>query len=143
MAFRKLTPNIMVDDINKSIAFYRNVLDFELVMSVPEKGDFEWAMMRNGETEIMFQTRANLSKEIPALKDKPVGGALSFYIDVDKINKLYGQLKDKITVVQDIHTTFYGAVEFTIEDCNGYLLTFAESSTTNEEENITAYDDYE
>lgn len=133
----------MVDDINKSITFYRNVLDFELVMTVPEKGEYDWAMMRNGETEIMFQTRDSLAKEIPSLKDKPVGGALSFYIDVEKINKLYGQLKDKIPVVQDIHTTFYGAVEFTIEDCNGYLLTFAESSGTNEEENITAYDDYE
>ncbi len=143
MAFKKLTPNIVVDDISKSITFYRNLLDFELVTTVPEKGDFEWAMMRNGETEIMFQTRNSISNEIPSFKDKPLGGALLFYIDVDKINKLYGLLKAKTKLVQDIHTTFYGAVEFTIEDCNGYLLTFAESSTSDEEENITAYDDYE
>lgn len=143
MAFKKLTPNIMVDDINRSITFYRNLLDFELVTTVPEKEDYDWALMRNGSTEIMFQTRESLSKEVPSLRDKKVGGALSFYIDVDKINKLYGFLKDKTTLVQDIHTTFYGAVEFTIEDCNGYLLTFAESSASEEEENITAYDDYE
>lgn len=143
MAFKKLTPNIMVDDINKSITFYRNLLDFELVTTVPEKEEYEWALMRNGNAEIMFQTRESLSKEIPSLKNKPIGGALTFYIDMDKINKLYGMLKDKTNLVQDIHTTFYGAVEFTIEDCNGYFLTFAESSVSEEEENITAYDDYE
>lgn len=143
MSFKKLTPNIMVEDINKTIAFYRNVLDFELKMTVPEKDNYEWALMTNGDTEIMFQTRESITKDIPAFKDKPVGGSLLFYFDVEKINKLYAQLKGKTTMVQDIHATFYGAVEFAIEDCNGYILTFAESSTTEKEENITTYEDYE
>ena len=29
-------------------------------------------------------------------------------------------------IVADINTTFYGAREFTMKDCDGYLLIFAE-----------------
>jgi hypothetical protein len=32
----------------------------------------------------------------------------------------------KAIFVQDLHTTFYGAREFAIQDCNGYVLAFAE-----------------
>ncbi len=39
---------------------------------------------------------------------------------------LYDQIRSQVTVVQEPQTTFYGTREFTIEDCNGFILTFAE-----------------
>ena len=30
-------------------------------------------------------------------------------------------------LIKDIYTTFYGKKEFSIRDCNGYILTFAGS----------------
>ena len=52
-------------------------------------------------------------------------GSLTFYIDVEDVKQLYAKLKDKVTIIKDMHTTFYGKREFYIRDCNGYILTFA------------------
>jgi hypothetical protein len=46
MKLNRLTPNMMVEDVNRTIDFYRDVLGFELVMSVPEHGLYQWALMK-------------------------------------------------------------------------------------------------
>jgi len=126
---KKLTPNLMVEDVNRTTTFYKDVLGFELLATQPESGQFDWAMMKRNDVEMMFQARASLTGELPLFKHKAIGGSLTFYIDIDGVEGLYANLKDKVTIVQNMHTTFYGAQEFAIQDCNGYILTFAESST--------------
>lgn len=123
---KKLTPNIMVEHVNNTVAFYRDTLGFELVTSVPAEGTFDWAMLKNGAIEIMFQSRASLSGELPRFAGKAIGGTLTLYIDVADIKSLYANLENKVKLIHGMATTFYGAQEFTIEDCNGYILTFAE-----------------
>lgn len=126
-SFKKLTPNIMVEDIDRTIAFYKETLGFELLATAPEQGPFDWAMLRRDEVDVMFQTRASLEGELPVLKQKEIGGALTLYIAVENIKELYACLQGNVTVLQDMHTTFYGAQEFAIQDCNGFVLTFAEN----------------
>lgn len=118
----------MVEDVNRTIEFYKDVLGFELLVTVPEAGQFNWAMLKCGNVEIMFQTRASLSEEIPTFKDKAIGGTLTLYIDVEDIKGLHASIKDKATIVQDMHTTFYGSQEFAIQDCNGFVLAFSQPS---------------
>lgn len=125
---KKLTPNLMVADVNKTIDFYKNILGFETIITLPEEGTFQWAMMKNGNVELMFQSKENLSKEIPELESKEIGGSLTLYIDVADIKALYEKVKDKVTKVQDMHTTFYGSQEFAIKDIDGYILAFAQSN---------------
>lgn len=125
---KKLTPNLMVENVNKTVEFYKNILGFEIVMTIPEKGTFQWAIIKNGNVEIMFQSRENLSKEIPKLKNKEIGGSPTLYIDVLDIKALYEKLKDKVSIIQDMHITFYGTQEFSIKDINGYILAFAQSN---------------
>ena len=123
---RKLTPNLMVEDVNRTIDFYRDTLGFEVIATQPEQGRFDWAMMRSGDVELMFQTRASLTEEVPMLGGKETGGALTFYVETEGVLDLHERLKDKVTLAQDLHTTFYGMQEFAIVDCNGYILAFAE-----------------
>jgi uncharacterized glyoxalase superfamily protein PhnB len=54
------------------------------------------------------------------------GGALLLYIQISDIRNYFDQIKDKVKIVKDLELTFYGATEFSIEDNNGFLLTFAE-----------------
>jgi lactoylglutathione lyase len=127
-ALKRMTPNLMVEHVNETVAFYKDVLGFALLASVPEEGQFDWAMMKHGGVEIMFQTRASLSGELPLFQSKPIGGALTLYIDVEDIKGLYASLQGKVPILQEMKTTFYGAREFTIQDCNGYILTFSEQA---------------
>ena len=44
VALKKLTPNLMVEHVNDTVTFYKDVLGFTLLASVPEEGEFNWAM---------------------------------------------------------------------------------------------------
>ena len=124
---KKMTPNLMVEDVNRTIAFYTGVLGFESLTTVPEQGQFDWGMMKSEGVEIMFQARSSLGEDIPALADAAIGGSLTFYIEVAGLMALYERLKGQVEIVQDLHTTFYGTQEFTFQDCNGYILAFSEA----------------
>lgn len=127
IVYSKLTPNLMVEDVNSTIEFYKNILGFQLVMTVPEEGTFDFALMKSGNVEIMFQARESLSQDFPPeFKNKKTYEVLTLYIDMENIEGLLQKIKDKVAIIKDLHTTFYGTKEFVIKDCNGYILTFAE-----------------
>jgi len=119
-----ITPNIFVKDINKTIDFYKQ-LGFNVVTKVPEQGDIVWAMMNCGNAILMFQTFESLGNDLPMIS-RQNGGSLLLYIKTIEIRKFFDHIKDNVNVVKGLEKTFYGATEFSIEDNNGYLLTFAE-----------------
>jgi len=119
-----ISPNIFVKDINATIEYYK-LLGFKLEMSVPAEGDFVWAMMSCGKVTFMFQSFDSLGEEIPAISRQD-GGSLLLYIQIKEIRKFHEAIKDKVNVIKGIEKTFYGATEFSIQDINGYVLTFSE-----------------
>jgi uncharacterized glyoxalase superfamily protein PhnB len=119
-----LSPNIFVKDLNATIAFYK-ILGFSLVMTAPEKGDYDWAMMTCGNVSFMFQTFASLGDALPDITRQD-SGSLLLYIKLKNIRTFFDSVKDKVTVLHGLSKTFYGATEFSIRDNNGYVLTFAE-----------------
>ena len=132
----KLTTNMMVENVNGTVSFYSDALGFEFVMGVPEDSQnivtsnqedqrLSFALIKSGNAEMMFQSRKSLVNEFPEFSNINIGGSLTFYIDVEDIKQLYSNLKNKVKIIKDMHTTFYGKQEFTIQDCNGYILTFA------------------
>ncbi len=121
---KSISPNIFVTDINKTIDFYKQ-LGFDLTTTIPEEGNFIFAMMTCGNVTFMFQTFESLGNELPTVS-RQNGGSLLLYIQTTEIRKFFDQVQYKVKVVKGLEKTFYGATEFSIEDNNGYLLTFAE-----------------
>ncbi len=119
-----VSPNIFVKDIKKTIEFYK-ILGFNTIANVPEEGDPIWVMMSAGNITFMFQTFESLGDELPQIS-RNNGGSLLLYIQTSGIRLLFDKIKDKVTIVKQLEKTFYGATEFSIEDNNGYILTFAE-----------------
>jgi uncharacterized glyoxalase superfamily protein PhnB len=130
-----LAPNLFVKDINATIDFYSR-LGFQLTMSVPDQGQgnpdspssndpLVWAMMTNEKVTMMFQTIESLGDTLPAIR-RTDGGSLLLYINLSGIRDFFESIKDKVTVLQGLEKTFYGATEFSILDNNNYVLTFAE-----------------
>ena len=120
-----LSPNIFVDSMDETILFYKS-LGFQLVMTVPETGDnLVWAMMTNGNVTFMFQSFVSLGEELPQIS-RQSGASMLMYINIKKIREYFELIKDRVTVLKGLEKTFYGATEFSIEDNNGFLLTFAE-----------------
>lgn len=120
-----ISPNIFVKNIDETIKFYEQ-LEFKLTMKVPNEGDMVWAMMTNGTVSFMFQTFESLGDELPEISRKD-GGSLLLYIQIKEIRQYHDRIKDKVSILKGLEKTFYGATEFSIQDINGYVLTFAEN----------------
>jgi len=120
-----LSPNLMVRNVNESVVFYEEQLGFQLIVSVPDEGVFNWAMVTNGQVNIMFQTRESIDDELTYFENQPIGGTFSLYIRIKNIEEYFKKIKDKVRILKPLDKTFYGATEFTIADINGYVLTFA------------------
>jgi uncharacterized glyoxalase superfamily protein PhnB len=119
-----LAPNIFVKDLNQTISFYKQ-LGFTLITTVPEQGEYIWAMMNNGNVTMMFQTFDSLGTELPSISRQD-GGSLLFYIKVKDIRQLFEDVQKNATILKGLEKTFYGATEFSILDNNNYVLTFAQ-----------------
>jgi uncharacterized glyoxalase superfamily protein PhnB len=119
-----IAPNIFVRDMNETIEYYHH-LGFEVAMKVPEEGDIIWAMMSCGNVNFMFQSFESLGEELPEISRKD-GGSLLLYIQIKEIVLFHDRIKDKVNIIKGLEKTFYGATEFSIQDINGYILTFAE-----------------
>lgn len=123
--YMNMTVNLMVESVDESLAFYRDVLGFSLVASVPDdRGSLQFAILTKDKSTLMLQERNNLIEEYPTLATPKVQPSVSLYIMVDNFEQLYRELKAKDIILCDLHTTFYGAQEFAIADNNGYVLTF-------------------
>lgn len=121
-----ITPNLMVKDVNKTLEFYTEILGFNQVATIPETGRFIWGMVKSGEVSFMFQETESIKEEYPQIGMFEKGGGLTFYIHVNNLKELFDRLKNKVTIIKKIHKKPYGAIEFAIEDCNGYILTFSQ-----------------
>ncbi len=137
MELKKLAPNFAVPDIEKTVAFYRDVLGFKLELAVPEdksgveqelteRKKYIYAMISRDGVGVMFQRTDSIGEDVPPLKGVPIGASVSFYIEVENINALYQEMKSKAGVVKELETVWYGMQEFYVKDCNGYILGFAE-----------------
>ena len=128
-AFSKLTPNLLVADVERSLAFYTNVLGFERGFTVPEQAPFVFGSVVSGPIEIFFNERETATKEYPAFGGRPLGMTGTMFIELagsGNIERLHDRLKTAVPVVMPLVTQWYGVKEFAITDPDGYVITFAE-----------------
>jgi uncharacterized glyoxalase superfamily protein PhnB len=125
--FKKLTPNLLVANVERSLAFYEDVLGFTRGFTVPEQSPFVFASVNGGAVEIFFNDAAGAIKEYPAFGGKALGATGTMYIEIEGVDALHDRLKAaSVPIVMPLVTQFYGMREFAIEDPDGYVITFAE-----------------
>jgi lactoylglutathione lyase len=126
VTYKKLTPNLLVANVERSLAFYEGVLGFERGFTVPEQSPFVFASVAGGPVEIFFNDAAGAIKEYPVFGGKPIGATGTMYIEIEAVDALHDRLKPTVPIVMPLVTQFYGMREFAIEDPDGYVITFAE-----------------
>lgn len=129
---RKLTPNLVVSNVERSVAFYRDVLGFAVEASVPDAAPFVFAWMKRGSVDLFLNAPEAAIEEYPAFKDRPIGGTLTLFFETAGIREAYAALEGKVKVVMPLEVKWYGMTEFAFEDPDGYLITFAEREAGGE-----------
>ena len=127
---RKLTPNLIVASVERSLAFYVDVLGFERGMTVPEQPPFVFASVTSGTVEVFFNDTAAALKEHPdwSSRVKPSAGN-SMFMEVDgagAIDALHDRIKPRAKLVMPLTNQWYGTREFAIEDPDGFVITFSQ-----------------
>ena len=124
--YKKLTPNLLVANVERSLAFYVELLGFERGLSVPDESPFVFASVVSGPVEIFLNDTATGIQEYPAFGGRPLGATATLYIEVDNVDALHDRLKPDVKIVMPLVTQFYGVREFAFEDPDGYVITFAQ-----------------
>ena len=124
--FTSVTPNLLVQDIDRSASFYRDVLGFTVKQSVPDAAPFVFLWMeRDGVTVFLNDPKA-VEDDLSGATVRPSGGTATLYFVVSGVDALHARVAPLASVVMPLKTQFYGMREFAMEDPDGHLLTFAE-----------------
>jgi uncharacterized glyoxalase superfamily protein PhnB len=124
--FTRITPNLLVASVERSLAFYVDTLGFERGMTVPDASPFAFASVTSGPVEIFFNDAAGAVKEYPGFAGQPIGCTGTLFVEMQGVDALHDRITAGVTVVMPIETKFYGMREFAIKDPDGYVITFAE-----------------
>lgn len=116
MKLSRLIPMLPVRSLPASLEFYG-----KLGFAVEKRNDhWGWAMLRCGECRVMLDQSINLHPGIPRLS--------VLYLYPEDIVEYHGQARANGLTVPDLETTFYGLVEFRIEDPDGNRLWIGQES---------------
>lgn len=120
----KLTPIVFVDAIEPCLPFWTDRLGFEVPVTVPEGDTLGFAILQKGGVELMYQTRASLSKDLPALLPRVGAGVTTLFIEVDAIDPLERALAG-VPLLLPRRQTFYGMDEIFVQAPCGTIVGFA------------------
>jgi uncharacterized glyoxalase superfamily protein PhnB len=132
MKLTDITPNLVVDDIERSTAFYRDVLGFSVVTSVPEQPPFVFVWLQRNDVKVFLNVASAVKDDLPELAARPIGGTNTMFITLDAeslelgIDALFRSVQQTARVVMPLKDQFYGMREFGIADPDGYVLFFAQ-----------------
>ena len=118
---KKLTPVLVVEEIEPCLGFWTR-LGFEKTVEVPEGDKLGFVILVKDAVEIMYQSRASVRKDVPALADLPSRAAL--YLEVSDLDAVEQAVKGAPVVVPR-RKTFYGAEEIGVREPGGSAVTFA------------------
>jgi uncharacterized glyoxalase superfamily protein PhnB len=121
-----ISPALAVRDVKRTIQFYRDSLGFEMGMAFPDADNPEYADLSRDGMVIMLIPVGNAGID----SNQRLGVGVNLYMQIDgNIDEYYNLLKNKgVKVVADIKDEPFGIRDFTIEDIDGYKLTFNQVS---------------
>jgi len=118
----ELTPLLEVFDLPTSLAFYREVLGFTLLAT----NDLGWCVVGLGETRLMLNTAYEQDERPDAPDPARMRGHkdVTLYFSTPDPDRVYTELRERGYAVSEPTTTDYGMRQFTIQDPDGYNLSF-------------------
>jgi len=130
MKMKKITPILVVDEIEPSLRLWVDRLGFQKVVEVPEGDRLGFVILAGDGVELMLQTRESIANEVekddlPAAM-KPAPGRSTLYIDVEDLDGLRERVAGFEVLVADRQTS-YGARELWLKEPGGNLIGFAVS----------------
>jgi catechol 2,3-dioxygenase-like lactoylglutathione lyase family enzyme len=124
---RGMAPLLQVFDMPTSIAFYRDVLGFEVVnTSKPGAENFGWALLRLNGTELMLNTAYEEDSRPPAPDRARIAAHddTAIFFGCPDVDAAYAHLRSRAENVKEPKVAPYGMKQLYVRDPDGYNLCF-------------------
>jgi uncharacterized glyoxalase superfamily protein PhnB len=126
MNVKRITPVLLVKEIEPIIPFWVDRLGFTKTIEVPDGNRLGFVTFQKGAGEVMYQTYASVEKDAPpSMSAEARKGPTYLYIEVDNFEAVLASMKD-VKIVMPVRTAFYGMKEFAVQDPGGHFITFAQ-----------------
>ncbi len=117
MNIKQAVPVLRVADVGRSIEWYRGTLGFE-GDPFPPSPPYQFAILRNGETELMLRRGSPPARTAPKQYDWDV----YLRLDGGDFRQLFAKCTAAGIVNRRLEQMFYGLAEFEIIDPDGYVI---------------------
>jgi uncharacterized glyoxalase superfamily protein PhnB len=126
MNVKRITPVLLVKEIEPLIPFWVERLGFTKTIEVPEGNKLGFVIFQKGSVEVMYQTYSSVEKDAPpSMSAEARRGPTYLYMEVDNLEAVLAAIKD-VRIVMPVRTAFYGMKEFAVQDPGGHFITFAQ-----------------
>jgi uncharacterized glyoxalase superfamily protein PhnB len=122
---KKITPVLLVGEVEPCVKFWVERLGFEKTVEVPEGSKLGFVILQKGGVELMYQSYASADKDVPGSAKAFRKGPTFLYVEVENLDPTIAAMKGA-EVVMPVRTTFYGAKEIGVKDPGGHIITFAQ-----------------
>jgi glyoxylase I family protein len=120
---RTVWPLLAVDDLETSVAFWRDRLGFKLVgQAESEDGQMFWCRLERAGSSIMLQTAE--ADDGPA---RERGRGVTLYFVCDDVDAFFEEASSRGLRVDPPTTAYYGMRQLYVPEPNGYFVCFESS----------------
>jgi uncharacterized glyoxalase superfamily protein PhnB len=124
----KITPVLIVEEVEKSLSFWVDRMGFEKTVEVPDGDRLGFVILARSGVELMIQSVASVQGDEPKFAPKFAAAGSSnvvaLFIEVDDFEDVRKRLSGYPIAMAE-RKTFYGMVEIGVFEPNGHTAIFA------------------
>ncbi|GAB5406765.1 MAG: VOC family protein [Aureliella sp.] len=114
---------LMCDDVQESIRFYTEVLDFTVTDRMDEVGKSGWASLNHGSIQLMLASPDYIAEPV---KNQGRYSQSMYYFYPEDVQALHAAVTDAGYETTELTDRFYGMREFEMLDPSGHVLVFGQ-----------------
>jgi glyoxylase I family protein len=126
LSFEGFAPLLQVFDMPRAVAFYRDVLGFEIVLNSPprDRDDFDWCLLRRDGIELMLSTAYECDGRPSAPDPARVAGHddTALFFGCRDVDAAYEHLRARGVEAKPPTVAPYGMKQLTFKDPDGYQI---------------------
>ena len=125
ITMKKLTPVLVVDEIEPCLAFWVDRLGFQKTVEIPEGSKLGFVILQKDGVEVMYQSRESVEKDIPSMVPERGGHPIGLFVEVSDVAAVERALEG-MEIILPRRRTFYGMDEVGAREPGGNSVVFAQ-----------------